>query len=401
MQKETTNTQAGGLMTWSKLSYQRWAMTALVVCVPIAWVQPGVADEVSAAPLASRAIDEQQPVSRFAFGSCFKASRGGHEIWGAIQATNPAFFVFAGDTLYPEKDDTSAALPELKAAYAALAKLDSFARFRMVTPVYPIWDDHDFGRNDGGGDYPFRRESEALFESQWGLADDDPRVAREGLYFSRVFGGEGKRLQLIVLDTRSFRSPLRPSPDRGKPGRERYVPDDTPDKTMLGATQWDWLAETLRKPADFRVLVSSVQVLADGHGWEGWRQLPKERERLLGLLGAVDDAPLLLLSGDRHIAGFYEQPTEDGATLLEFTSSALNNPIGFPFRRFALAEAGPRRLGEPYGEANFGSIAIDWDAQSYVLELHDAKGQIVKQLQRRFKAGQPEHVAHNEHHAQK
>lgn len=334
--------------------------------------------------LQSRALDTQQTVSRFAFGSCFKTKNSGHEIWQSIADTEPAFFIFAGDTLYPNKDDTSADLPQLRAAYAALAAGEAFSEFRSTIPVLPIWDDHDYGQNDGGGDYPYRAQSQALFESSWGLASDDPRVARPGLYFERRIGPPERQLQVIVLDTRSFRSPLKKSPDRGKPGLERYVPDSDPGKTMLGDKQWAWLEEKLHEPAAFRVIVSSVQILADGHGWEGWRQLPLERDRLLTLLGAERDVPLLLLSGDRHIAGFYEHGVDESAPLLEFTSSALNNPVPQPFRRFALAEAGPRRIGVPYGEPNFGSIVINWERKAFSLELHDAQGRALRTLERHF-----------------
>ena len=39
---------------------------------------------------------------------------------------------------------------------------------------------------------------------------------------------------------------------------------------MLGAAQWAWLRAQLLQPAELRLIVSSVQVLAEGHGWEGW-----------------------------------------------------------------------------------------------------------------------------------
>ena len=53
---------------------------------------------------------------------------------------------------------------------------------------------------------------------------------------------------------------------------------------MLGDAQWAWLAERLREPAALRLIVSSIQVLAEGHGWERWSNLPKERQRLFDLI---------------------------------------------------------------------------------------------------------------------
>ena len=57
---------------------------------------------------------------------------------------------------------------------------------------------------------------------------------------------------------------------------------------MLGEAQWAWLAERLREPADLRLLVSSIQVLAEGHGWERWGNLPAERERLIRLIAETE-----------------------------------------------------------------------------------------------------------------
>lgn len=332
--------------------------------------------------LDSLPINRNETVSRFAFGSCYKAQLSQAQIWQSINRTEPQLFIFAGDTLYPKSDDENGSLTQLRDAYRMLENEPAFTKLRSQVPVLAVWDDHDFGKNDGGGDFAWRSESEALFESVWASAKDDPRRARSGVYFSETLGEPGQRLQVIVLDTRFFRSPLRPSNDYGSKGTERYIPDTDSRKTMLGDEQWLWLEGQLEESADFRIIVSTVQVLADGHGWEGWKQLPLERERLFELLRLNDTAPVVLLSGDRHVAGFYERDVGLSTPLVEFTSSALNNPISFPNRYKTLAEDGPHRLGALFGEANFGSVAIDWKAGVVELNLHDAHGAVVRTLLR-------------------
>ncbi|WP_407349082.1 alkaline phosphatase D family protein [Congregibacter variabilis] len=332
--------------------------------------------------LSSRPIDSSRTITQLAFGSCYKAQRKGEGIWRSIAATNPQLFIFAGDTLYPDKDDSTAGLPNLRAAYRMLGNLSAFRDLRSSTSVLPVWDDHDFGRNDGGADFLWQEESERLFESSWGIDAQDPRRQRPGVYFSESLGEPGHLLQIIVLDTRYFRSPLRATDEYGAKGKERYIPDTDTAKTMLGPDQWAWLETQLRQSADLRLIVSSVQVLADGHGWEGWKQLPLERERLFAMLRAYDDAPVIVLSGDRHVAGFYEREIGLRTPLVEFTSSSLNNPVSFPDRYATLAEEGPQRLGELYGDANFGSLQIDWKAGVVELLLHDASGAVVQRLLR-------------------
>jgi alkaline phosphatase D len=346
-----------------------------------AWLAIGAAADIpdlSARPLPASGLR----LERLAIGSCYRLSRGGREIWGAIAEQNPQLFIFAGDTLYPP---VSSADPRVLAdSYAALAADPAFAGFRRKIPVLPVWDDHDYGENDGGANYPFREESEALFEAAWRLPARDQRLRRPGVYLSRVFGPPGERLQLIVLDTRFFRSPLRDTDQRGARGKERYLPDPDSGKTLLGAAQWRWLEAQMAQPAALRIIVSSIQVLADGHGWEGWRLLPGERERLYSLLRSHDHAPTLLLSGDRHVSGFYELDIGTASPLLEFTASPLNNTIPEPYRASTLAEDGPNRLGELYGEANFGIIDIDWPRRMLAMSIRDSDGVTVRTLERAF-----------------
>lgn len=332
--------------------------------------------------------EPQALVRRIAFGSCFKVQRDGHDIWSTIATTAPDLFIFNGDTLYPDKENEDAGLPSLAAAYRQLSGVAEFTALRKAVPVLPLWDDHDYGMNDGGADFPRREDAERLFEAAWLPRADDPRRSYPGVYHAVTLGPAGKQVQVILLDTRFFRSSLRVTDSRGAPGRERYLPDPDPAKTLLGQDQWRWLEAQLRQPAALRIVVSSIQVLADGHGWESWRQLPAEQERLFELLRRYGDTPALLLSGDRHVAGFYEHDIGLGQPLLEFTSSALNNDIPMPYRRNTLAEPGPRRLGALYGDPNFGLLEIDWEREVVRLLLKDRDGGTVRELPWSFAAPQ-------------
>ena len=334
--------------------------------------------------LQSQRLDTQAVVHRVGFGSGWRASGDGHEIWDAVAASGADLFIYAGDTLYPAVENADPALPSLHAAYDELAVNRRFTGVRERMPVLAVWDDHDYGINDGGGDFAAKLSSEALFEDRWALSPRDPRRARDGIYHSVTLGPPGRRMQLILLDTRFFRSPLRRSDRPGEPGAERYLPDPDPRKTLLGAAQWQWLEEQLAQPADLRLLVSSIQVLADGHGWEGWRNLPVEQQRLFELLNQYRETPTLLLSGDRHVAGVYRREVEAGFALLEFTSSPINNTIAQPMRAHALGEAGPFRVGALYGEPNFGMLDIDWGAQVVKLSLRDLAGVEVRRLDWEF-----------------
>ena len=68
-------------------------------------------------------------------------------------------------------------------------------------------------------------------------------------------------MQVIMLDTRYFRSPLKRKDGPRNPS-DPYEGNPDPTTTILGEDQWRWLGEQLRVPAELRLLVSSIQVVA-------------------------------------------------------------------------------------------------------------------------------------------
>ena len=75
--------------------------------------------------------------------------------------------------------------------------------------ILAIWDDHDFGLNDGGGDYPYKKDTEKMFLNFWNIPQSDPRRNREGIYFKETKQIDGMEVEIIGLDTRYFRSKLK------------------------------------------------------------------------------------------------------------------------------------------------------------------------------------------------
>jgi alkaline phosphatase D len=306
-------------------------------------------------------------LTRIAFGSCNHQSAPQH-MWAQIAAQNPQLFLMIGDNVYGDNGwDADAGLESLRRAYALQASHPEFAGFRAKVPMMATWDDHDYGLNDAGGSFPMRRWGEALFESFWGSSD--AVRSRPGVYESTITGPEGRRVQVILLDTRFFRSDLkRMAWSKERPPLGGYLPDASADKTVLGEAQWAWLAQELAKPADLRIVVSSTQVITTAHQFEGWTNFPAERTRLLDLLHAREASGLVLLSGDRHAAGIYKAEHK-GKTMWELTSSSLNLSFGGDNERSTAREPDPARVTKFFSEENYGLIDIDWKARSLALTL--------------------------------
>ncbi len=314
-------------------------------------------------------------LTRIAFGSCNHQSRSQH-MWAQIAATNPQLFMLIGDNVYGDTGWAGdAAMESTRAAYAKQSSHPEFADFRRQIPMLTTWDDHDYGLNDAGREFPMRRWAEEIFETYWGSSE--AVKSRPGIYDSRMFGAEGKRVQIILLDTRYFRSNLkRMDYTKERPPLGSYLPDDSIDAQLLGDAQWRWLNAELKKPADLRLVVSSIQVLTDAHDYEAWETMPRERERLYTMLGQREDSGLLLLSGDRHAGGIYNfAPQSANEELWEITSSSLN-------LAFATTEANttrepdPKRVTPFISEENFGLVEIDWPSQALTVSLRGNQGEV-------------------------
>ncbi|HSV46105.1 MAG TPA: alkaline phosphatase D family protein [Ramlibacter sp.] len=316
----------------------------------------------AALPLApARAADA--PLRRIGFASCIHQDRP-QPLMDHLAAQPFDLFLFGGDNVYCDRPYSR---ERLRSAYALATAAPGYAALRRAVPHLAVWDDNDYSPGDSGADFALKQQSKDEFLAFWNLPSTDPRRGREGLYHAQVYGPPGQQVQVILLDTRWFRSAIQRERIR-LPGDGGYVPDADPAKTMLGQAQWRWLEEQLRQSADVRLLVSSVQVLAEGHRWERWGNLPAERERLLRLIGSTGARGVVLLSGDRHFAALYRQPQGAPYTLTELTASGVTHSWDSPTDQQA------NRVGAPFTGFNYGTVEIDWAARSLRLAARDGQG---------------------------
>ena len=306
-------------------------------------------------------LDLARPLRQVAFGSCLDQDKP-QPVWDAIARYDPQLMLMLGDNVYAN----AATVGALKDAYAQLAASPGFARLRRVTPVMAVWDDHDYGRNDSGVEHALKKESQRIFLDFFATPADSPRRTHEGIYDAAIAGPVGRRVQIILLDTRYFRTQLYPI------GPSRYRDLDDPDATMLGEAQWAWLRQQLLQPAEVRLLVSSVQVVANDHPYERWGVMPRQRERLFALIGDVGAAGVIVLSGDRHRGELSRlDGSAAGYPIFDLTSSSFNRPA-------PATEANALRIGDLVTTANYGTIDIVWEGQAHVdLQLHRTDGTVV------------------------
>jgi alkaline phosphatase D len=278
--------------------------------------------------------------SRFtvAFGSCAKHEEDGVQaIWHHVFAQQPDLFFWLGDNIYADTLHPHLFHEE----YRRQRDVPALQSVLRSIPNLAIWDDHDFGLNDGDRTNPARTEALAAFRRYWANpAYGLPHTP--GVFFKYSYGG----VDFFFLDIRYHRDP--------------NLEPDTPQKTMLGSGQLAWLLRELKASrAVFKVLISgSGWTQFKGPGGDAWSSYLHERNRLFDSVRDQGITGVFLMSGDTHRgeANIIPRSNVGGYDLAEFVASPIAQTISTELRQ-APPEYGVRL---PYARAlNFGLLRFD------------------------------------------
>lgn len=334
---------------------------------------------VGAGLLPPRGIDYGKIPQTIAFGSCADQDLP-QPIWGPIVTAKPDLFIFMGDNVYA----SSPKQKPISEQYRKLAANADFRRARESIPFLATWDDHDYGQNDAGADNPEKEIAKREFLKFWPYVKESMILNQEGIFHAKMIGGTVKRrhkepmLQIILLDTRTYRSPLLKVEDPEHP-EHRFNPWQDKSKTILGQEQWAWLETQLQRPADLRIIISSIQLIAEGHGYEKWANFPHERQRFFDLLKSTKAHNVIVFSGDRHLSSIAKTEIPGWGTLYDITSSSLNRPSNLP------DEADPSYQGPSFKGENFGLAKINWQKKRVTVEINDIEGKPVNGVEIKLK----------------
>jgi alkaline phosphatase D len=333
---------------------------------------PAAADlMLDAEAFAPKPIDTLTAPSVIAFGSCNRMNMP-QTMWQHVIANNPQLWVWLGDIIYADTNDMRA----LAAHYKRLKTTPDYKKLRAKTQIIGVYDDHDYGVNDGCKDYPMKKGAKKCLMDFLDVPSNSPLRKREGAYSSYTFGKGEQRVKVIVMDTRYFRDPLVKDPTK----QRRYLPNLEGD--MLGEAQWEWLERELRySQANLNILCSSVQVIADDHPHEKWGNFPNQRKKLLSLIAETKPKNLLILSGDRHMTEVSKMQLEGlPYPLYDFTSSGMTHT------RTSDAEVNHYRVGDMIVKKNFGVLKISWTGNkpTVALQARGAQNELLQEIVVRY-----------------
>ncbi len=233
-----------------------------------------------------------------------------HErMWDTIAAHKLLAFLFLGDNVYidnPKRPDMQ------HYTYYRRQSRPEYRRFIARSPLYAIWDDHDFGTNDCFvtskiDDPEWKIPVWKVYKNNWNNPAYGGGRENPGCYFKFAIGD----VDFFMLDGRYYRT----NPKMREP-------------TMLGPVQKRWLLDGLKKSkATFKVLASPVPWVlnAKGNSLDTWRGFADEREEIFSFLEENKIGGVILLSADRHRSDVWRIDREKGYPLFEFESSRLTN----------------------------------------------------------------------------
>lgn len=310
--------------------------------------------------------NKKPAVTKIAFGSC------GDQDWPqpvlSIAADKKIdAFIFLGDNIYGDTDN----MDTLENKYKRWMAQPDYKKLETTTKIFAIWDDHDFGRNDAGVHYPFKKQSKELFMKYFKEPAESERRQHEGIYKTEYIKSGDKTVQLVLLDVRTFRNDLLLYDTLTKLPRDHYFykpdykPHTSPDSTLLGAEQWKWLEGELEKPADLRLIGSGSQFSIEYNGYEAWANFPHEQKRMLELIKKTKANGVLFLTGDVHYAEISKLKEEGLYPIYDVTASGITSTWDF-------AAQNKNRIEGPVMENHFGLLTITWEKDPVIkMEIID------------------------------
>lgn len=99
----------------------------------------------------------EEPLTRIAFGSCNRAEKA-QPVWPAVLQFRPQLWIWSGDIIYADTTD----MVRMAHLYQQQKTQPDYQKLLACCRVIGTWDDHDYGRNDGGRDYPRKIDSQRL-----------------------------------------------------------------------------------------------------------------------------------------------------------------------------------------------------------------------------------------------
>ena len=299
-------------------------------------------------------------IKSIGFGSCNRTDLD-QKIWDVIANQSMDVWVWLGDIVYTEEEN----MDDLALKYSIQKSLPAYRKLSSKTNIFGVWDDHDFGKNNGGREFRKKQQSRDLLFNFLDLPTNHPARERTGAYQSYCFGDDRQKVCLYLLDVRYFREEYEKDLSSKQYYKKNYG-------NLLGEKQWVWLEkELLKNDAEVNLLAGGIQLISSEHVYEKWANFPKARQRLFNLLKENKIKNPIYLSGDRHFAEISVIELLPNYRLYDITSSGLTHSYEELEEEF-----NPKRISPLITSKNFGMIKWNWEARKITFQIYNIEEMI-------------------------
>lgn len=309
--------------------------------------------------------DQQKANLKVAVCSCLNDNYFSEQIksWNSVSKSNPDYLFLIGDNVYADIGDKVSELngcaPKrlLNRYIETRTRLELFYLKKLI-PIAMIWDDHDYGKNNGGSDYKYKFASKKIFKDF--SLNENSEISKDGL-------GVGFKLKLaninfLFLDDRFYRD----------------------KKYHFGQKQEEWLFKNLETSENAKkaknedheqsqsVIISGDQFFGKYHPFESFEANQAENfKKFIEKISNLKSTPLLI-SGDRHISELQKIDISPNKKIFEITSSPIHSslPPEFTLKQFP----NPHRVWAVANKNNFCVLTFNDGLRNLAVDFYDNQG---------------------------
>lgn len=311
--------------------------------------------------------DNQQVDFSMAVGSCayLTDNRDGNnrpifpygaktQIYDTIATHQADFMFWLGDNIYLREGEWNSRAG-VQYRYRHTRFHPALQQVMRTGSHLAIWDDHDFGPNDGDSTYQLRKMTADVFKQVW---PNPTWVDAEHLYTNYRIGD----VEIFLMDDRSYRAP-------------NSAPDSVP-KPFLGKKQLNWLIQSLKaSDANFKIIAIGTQVLSNCDMFEGYFfGYEQELDEMLRRIKENQIEGVLFFSGDKHLTELSRYDYPGLYPLFDLTVSPFTS---FP-TPIKLSNS-HRVKGTFVGRRNFSILNFvgDKDERRMEIKIYNVKGKML------------------------
>lgn len=247
--------------------------------------------------------------------SCMRAAEQEKLMWSSLEEQNSDLLLFLGDSIYADYNMENPVTPKvLWQKFVETRMVLQFYHWKRLVPVIALWDDHDFGGDNSGQNFPYVRESQQNFKnffaqslSEFGFISPGPGVACRFQLGNQLF---------LMLDGRSFRE---------DPNSQKLY-------SFFGKEQEDWIFDSINNFQGLVWLCNGTQWFnLKGYGDSFRKEHKINFNMFIEKLNRANKSAIFA-SGDVHFSEVCQTPLFVKNTSLELTSSCMHssNFIGLP-----------------------------------------------------------------------